>query len=85
MVVGVFSVLDTKAQAFLRPFFAVNKAVAIRQFQTECQNQQSMFSQHPEDFCLFELGMWDENSGELRSLEARVSLGYATDYMKKEV
>nr|QJB20823.1 MAG: nonstructural protein [Microvirus sp.] len=60
---NVFTVRDDKANAFLSPFFMPTIAVAIRSFGAECRNSDSNFSKFPEDFSLYHIGEYDEESG----------------------
>jgi len=73
----VFSVFDSKAEAFLLPFFCVNRAVAVRNFASASQDDSSSFSRHGADFTLFEIGDFDPASGSIVCYESKVSLGTA--------
>lgn len=64
-ILHIFSLYDSKAGAFLRPFFAQNTQVAERALSDAVNNPQETVARHPEDFCLFKLGTFDEESGEL--------------------
>lgn len=66
----IFSVYDGKAAAYLEPFFAATRGVAMRSFQAAAANPQHEFRKFAEDFTLFCLGEFDEFSGEVRSLNA---------------
>lgn len=73
----VFSVFDSKAEFFMQPFFAVTQAVAIREFSTICRDGTHLFGLHPEDFTLFELGVFDEKTAafEMYSTPKSILLG----------
>lgn len=75
----VFSVFDSKAVAFIQPFFSVNSAVAIRDFSRAARDPSTGFFQHPADFTLFELGEWDPSSGSL-VMGDKVALGSALEF-----
>lgn len=62
----IFSVIDQKAEAYLQPFFAPNAAVAIRVCTAACEDEGHTFRRHSEDFVLFEVGGFDEQTGELQ-------------------
>lgn len=74
-----FSIRDAKAEAFMRPFFAPTRGLAVRTFSdlVNSGNGESV-AKHPEDFCLFQVGEFDELTGELVNLDQPVSLGVAT-------
>ena len=73
----IYSVFDTKAEAFITPFFAPTNAVAKRMFKEAAQDQNHQFHKNAEDYNLFVLGTFDENTGEIKGLEAIKSLGNA--------
>lgn len=78
MRLKVFSVRDSKAEAFMRPFFAPTRGMAMRSFSDAINGSDGdPLSKHPEDYCLFELGEFDEVSGELVKLDQPLSLGLA--------
>ena len=61
----VVAVKDRAADAFGRPFFVQTQGVAIRSFMDEVNRQaeDNQLYQHPDDFDLFELGMYDDSTG----------------------
>lgn len=83
----VFSVYDSKAEAFCRPFFADATGSAIRSFSDEVnsENKDSAVATHPGDFTLFELGEFDVHSGNLTILEAKKSLGCGIDFVRSKL
>lgn len=77
----VFSVRDAKAEAFMRPFFAPTRGLAIRSFVDLVNSGNGEpVAKHPEDFCLFQLGEFNELTGQLTELEQPLSLGIASTY-----
>lgn len=60
-----FAVFDSKAEAYLRPWFIENVATALRTFTDAAADDSSPFGQHPEDYTLFHLGSFDMVSGVL--------------------
>lgn len=63
MKLKVFSVYDAKAFAYLPPFFIAEKGMAARAFSEAVENPQHQFGKHPEDFTLFYLGEFDDQTG----------------------
>lgn len=63
MINKVYAILDTKAGFFGTPFFAVNDSVASRQFVTLGNDINSMVNKYPDDYQLYSLGEYDDNSG----------------------
>jgi hypothetical protein len=68
MIAKVFSVFDSKAAFFGRPFFDQKEGTAIRNFSdavNDSSNPNNMWFKHPEDFSLFLVGEFDDETGEL--------------------
>lgn len=81
MILKVFSVFDSKAGAFLQPFFSVNVATASREFMAAAQNQEHAFHRYAGDYELFLLGEWDQYEGVIKMYEAKQSLGLASQFI----
>lgn len=60
-----FTVYDSKAEAYLRPFFAGNRGQAMRSFGDACNDASHEFNKHAEDYTLFYIGAFNEESGML--------------------
>lgn len=65
----VFTIRDGACEAFMRPFFAQAAGAAIREFADLANNPEHPVGQHPEDYTLFEIGWFDEATGEICGLE----------------
>lgn len=63
MILLAYTVYDSKANAYLPPFYAVNHAVATRTFTTACSEPGHAFYLNAEDFTLFHVGSWDPEGG----------------------
>lgn len=79
----VFTVYDSKAETYAQPFFSSTTGQAIRSFQDAVEQPDHIFNKHAADFTLFEIGVYDDATGALHSLEAKVNLGTALDYIPK--
>ena len=64
MSVKVFSVFDCKAEAYMVPMFMQSRGVAIRSFGAAAADEKHDFSKYAEDYTLFELGEFDEATGQ---------------------
>lgn len=60
VVCGVF---DRAAQLFGRPIFCATTAQATRSFKDEINRADSEMGRHPDDFDLFLLATFDDNTG----------------------
>ena len=65
MKLNVYSVKDAKAATFGNPFYANNDQVAIRSFQAVADDPNTTIHKNPEDFSLYKVAEWDDNSGEI--------------------
>ena len=79
-VTKIFAVWDSKAEAYMQPFFASTVGLALRIFSDNVANQDSVLFKYPDDFVLFEIGLWDERTGEMINHEANINLGMAREY-----
>ncbi len=77
----IFTVLDSKAMAYLPPFFLPNEAVAKRIFGDMVTDITHQFGKHPEDFSMYYLGEFDDQSSiisEAKNAPVLVSTGLMT-------
>lgn len=84
MVNQVFSVFDTKAQAFLPPFYATNGAVACRMMLDACSDPKHPFNVHSGDYNLFQVASFDDDTGRFDPLDSFVNLGSLVTFLPKE-
>lgn len=65
----IYAVKDLAVQAFGQPFFVRAKGEAIRSFQDEANSTtgQSAIAKHPEDYELYFVGNYDEQTGTIHS------------------
>jgi hypothetical protein len=65
MKLNICSVKDRAADAFGRPMFVPSTGVAIRSFSDELNRSDAdnQLYNHPDDFDLYEFGVFDDNTG----------------------
>lgn len=63
MELKVFCVRDVKAEVFLQPMFMRTEAEAIRGFAQAANDPSNNLHNHAEDFVLYCLGKYDDNTG----------------------
>ena len=68
----VVSIKDRAADAYARPFFVQTDNVAIRSFMDEVNrsDKENPLYNHPDDYDLFGLGVFDDNSGIIELYDA---------------
>lgn len=71
MKLALFSVRDSAAEAFMRPFPAPTAGMAVRNFTDEANRadpQNPMYA-HPSDYELYHVGFFDEETGKLEPID----------------
>lgn len=63
MIHKIYSVYDSKAQTYTPPFFQHQEAMALRTFTDCCNDPGHTFGMHPDDYTLYHLGTYNDNSG----------------------
>lgn len=70
MIMKMFTVYDMKAEFFGQPFFEQEEASAIRSFGdavNDSSNPANQWNKHPEDFQLYLIGAFDNETGNVES------------------
>lgn len=67
----VFTAWDSKVKTHLDPFIALNSGEAQRIMEDMVNHQNGPFSRYPEDFTLFELGDYDDETGRYEMYAAK--------------
>lgn len=80
IIMQIFTVYDSKAEAYLPPFYAPTVAAGLRSFMTVARDNTHDFHINASDYTLFHIGEFDSNEGTFTSLEAKVSLGSANQF-----
>ena len=65
MKLKIYAVKDVRTEAFLKPFFVQNFAVMERAIMDARNDENNTLSVHPEDYQVYELGEYDDNTGEI--------------------
>ncbi|WMC01497.1 nonstructural protein [Microvirus D_HF4_340] len=75
----IVAVRDIKTDVFGTPIFVNHQGAAIRSFGDQCtgtvQNADQTLMQHPEDFELYKLGEYDDNTGEFSNEKIQLAVG----------
>lgn len=84
MIHQVFAVYDDKAALYIRPFMFGNKAEGIRAFATSAADKTHPFHIHAEDYTLFAIATYDDQTALYTCENTPVSLGKAIEYKAKD-
>lgn len=80
MKLKIFAVYDSKVAAYMQPFFMRTTGEALRAWGTTAADTSTQFNKYPGDFSLFEIGSFNEETGEVKALPARINLGTALEH-----
>lgn len=69
MQLKMYAIRDAKAELFRQPFCKLTHGEAERDFKTLVNDEQSQVNKYPEDYDLYYLGVYDDNSGKLTTLD----------------
>lgn len=67
----VYSIFDSKAAVYSRPFFEHTDSTAERMFADAVGDPETPIGRHPEDYTLHYVGEWDEFVAKLSGSEPR--------------
>ena len=84
MKVKIFAIYDSKAEAYLQPFFMPARGQAIRAFTEAVNDKSTNFYKHAEDYTLFEIGEYDDATAGVTALNAKTSLGCAIEFRRDD-
>lgn len=81
MKLKIFSIFDSKAKAFLPPFFLPEPEVAIRTFTNAANDKKHAFGANPADYTLFLLGEFDDDTAKIVTKATPRNLGIAQQFV----
>lgn len=84
MIKKLFSVYDSKSGVYSAPFMEHSNASGIRAFETGCKDKNTMMFSYPQDYTLFELGTFDDQTAKYELLATPKSLVMAQELVAKE-
>jgi len=69
MKLKMYSIRDAKGEVYNVPFFQKTHGEAERNFTELVRDEKSMISKYPDDYDLYYLGQYDDNSGLVEPLD----------------
>lgn len=85
MVSEVFSVYDSKAEVYSKPFLMKKPGEAMRLFVNVVNDPQTEMNKHPEDFTLFHLGTFDDEKGTFENKKTPTSMAVGIEVKKPDM
>jgi hypothetical protein len=77
----VFSIYDSKTETYSKPFYMKTIGEATRAFGDLANNKDTDVGRHPEDYTLFNLGVFEDTTAVYTPLEAKTPLGTANEHL----
>lgn len=71
----ILAVYDKKTCTYDQPFTVRHLGDAIREWDVVRKNEQTKFGKHPEDFDLFQIGLFDDETAVLTEKKEHISSG----------
>lgn len=69
MLLKMYSIRDAKGEIFNAPFYKKTHGEAERDFAELCKDEKSLVNKYPEDFDLYHVGIYDDQTGKISSLD----------------
>ena len=63
MIHKIYSIYDSKSEAYSLPFYYQHEGQATRTFSDWVNDPQTPYGKHPEDYTMFAMGTYDEITG----------------------
>lgn len=71
---------DNAAGAYSRPMFDVSRGSAVRAFMDEVKKESSPIYAHPEDYSLYEVGIYSDHDAGFTLVQAPLLICRAVDF-----
>ncbi len=79
----MFVIYDTKANAYMQPWFLTQEGMALRAFSDCVNDADHNFGRHPEDYTLFKIGEFDDANANV-TWTAPKSMGNGIEFVLQE-
>ncbi|WNK15130.1 MAG: nonstructural protein [Microvirus sp.] len=77
----LYSVYDSKAEAYLPVMMLRSNGEAIRAFESAIRDNSHPFGKNPADFSLMHIGYFDDVKGTIRANSALISMGNGLEFL----
>lgn len=79
----MFAPFDSKLQVWMNPMFFLHSGQAERTWVDLCNQPESILAKHPDDFAIYQVGEFDDATGEIISIHPPVQLMTASAAKRK--
>lgn len=85
MLIKVFAILDTKTGIYSHPIFLPTVGAMMRAWVDHANDPRSSICKHPEDYTLFCIGDYDDQTGKFINALTPESLGVAAEVIRGNI
>lgn len=85
MLMKVFTVYDSKVEAYLPPLFYKSRGEFLRAFTEAVSDPKSNLGKYPGDYTAFEVGTWDDSNCKFTLHVTPESLGVGVEFVRPTV
>lgn len=79
----IYAIKDVAIEAFGQPIFVRAQGQAVRSFMDECKNPESQLNKHPNDYELYYIGEYQDETGTIMGVTPE-RINRATDFTQGE-
>lgn len=84
MIKFAYCIVDRKAGLYNNPVFYLRDGQAVRDFQTLCSDRQTMIGRYPDDFALYCVGSFNDETGKFQSLDLPNVIAQGCDFAQPQ-
>ncbi len=84
MQLKMFVIYDSKANAYMQPWFLTTEQLAVRAFSDLANDPESNLNRHPDDYTLFTIGTFNDQTAKINWVEPK-TLGNALEYKSTQI
>ncbi len=81
MILKIFTVYDSKSEAYLPPFYNSSRGAALRAYSDTVNDRSTPIGAHPADYTLFEMGEFQDETGFIELYSTMINLGVAIEFV----
>lgn len=85
MLTNAYTVYDSKTLSYSSPFFQPAHGAAVRMFSDLAHDTNTSVGRHPKDYSLFCVGVFDDQTGFIKALDAREHIVDAASLVQKSM
>lgn len=77
--ISMFTVYDSKVEAYLPPFYTRSIGEALRSWEEAVNDPNTAFAKHPADFTLFHIGTFEDSTAQMELFDAKRAISNALE------